>query len=176
GFSDIYVAPLKAQDARRSGDEVRVLATAAHSRSPSLAASSDGIVVGWIEEAPMGAEASNATAYGAMIAWLDTKGRRAGEAVRTRGSGEGFPSAIVLDPHATPLRGILARSSRFELALDTLEISETRVVRTYPIMSLDGPPSLDVSLALLDNVVFFNDDGPEAGARRARTLTLAWSR
>lgn len=176
GFSDIYVAPLRSQDARRSGDEVRVLATAAHSRSPSLAASGDGIVVGWIEEAPMGAEATNATAYGAMIAWLDPKGRRVGEAVRTRGAGEGFPSAIVLDPHASPLRGILARSSRFELALDTLEISETRVVRTYPIMSLDGPPSLDVSLALLDNIVFFNDDGPEAGARRARTLTLAWSR
>ncbi len=176
GFSDIYIAPLRAQDARRSGDEVRLLATAAHSRSPSLAASGDGIVVGWIEEAPMGAEATNATAYGAMLAWVDAKGHRIGEAVRTRGSGEGFPSAIILDPHATPLRGILARSSRFELALDTLEVSDTRAVRTYPIMSLDGPPSLDVSLALLDNIVFFNDDGPEAGARRARALTLAWSR
>ena len=176
GFSDIYLAPLRAQDARRSGDEVRLLATAAHSRSPSVAASGDGIVVGWIEEAPMGAEATNTTAYGAMLAWVDAKGRRVGEAVRTRGAGEGFPSAIILDPHAAPLRGILARSSQSELALDTLEVSDARAVRTYPVLGLDGPPSLDVSIALLGNVVFFNDDGPDPGARRARALTLAWSR
>src|SRR5439155_22495225 len=34
GFSDVYVVPLNAQTAQRASEEVRVLATVAHSRSP----------------------------------------------------------------------------------------------------------------------------------------------
>ena len=74
GFADIYVAQLRPRDASRAGDEVRVLATAAHSRSPALGARGKDVAVGWIEEAPMGADATRTRAYGAMLAWLGPGG------------------------------------------------------------------------------------------------------
>src|SRR5207244_1431579 len=70
GFSDVYVVPLNAQTAQRASEEVRVLATVAHSRSPVLGARGNAVALAWIEEAPMGAEASRARSYGAMFAWL----------------------------------------------------------------------------------------------------------
>ena len=119
-----------------------------------------------------------------MLAWLDEKGRLQRDPLRARGAGDGFPTAIVLDPKANPIRGILSRSGHYELTLDTLEVAPDGSSRTFPLLTLDGPPSLDVSLALLDgasptrdggqSLVFYNDDGPDAGARRARSIALAW--
>ena len=178
GFADVYVATLRASDAKRTS-EVRVLATAAHSRSPVLAAAGDGVAVGWIEEAPMGTEPNNSAAYGAMVAWLDASGQPLREPVRTGGMGPGFPTAIAFEStHApAPLRAILARSTRDELSLDAVELPSNPAtpaasVRVFPLLALSGPPSLDISLAFLEGTLFYSDGLPEE--ERVRRLTIGW--
>ena len=46
----------------------------------------------------------------------------------------------------------------------------------FPILALDGPPSLDIAMTLLGNALYFNDDGPETGDGRARRAMVVWSR
>ena len=179
GFADIYVATLRTSDGKRL-EETRVLSTAAHSRSPSLALSGDGdgLILGWIEDVPMGTEPSNSAAYGAMLARLDAQGKLVGEPVRTGGVGPGFPSTIALDARsdakAEPgeVRAILSRSTRDDLALDVVVWRQNGPARAFPLLGLSGPPSLDVSLALLDGAVFYNDGMPDGG--RVRRLRLGW--
>ncbi|WP_394833609.1 hypothetical protein LVJ94_44590 [Pendulispora rubella] len=178
GFADVYVATLRASDAKRTS-EVRVLATAAHSRSPVLAAAGDGVAVGWIEEAPMGTEPNNSAAYGAMVAWLDASGQPVREPVRTAGMGSGFPTAIAFQnaPGQGSLRAILARSTRDELSLDAVELPPTPAtpaasVRVFPLLALSGPPSQDISLSFLEGALFYSDGLPEE--ERVRRLTIGW--
>ena len=54
--ADVYATTLRVRDARKVGEETRVLATAAHSRSPQIVPAGDGAVVAWIEDAPQGLE------------------------------------------------------------------------------------------------------------------------
>jgi hypothetical protein len=175
GFADIFVAGLRGRDAKPQIAESRVLPTAAHSRSPSLArGDAGGLVVGWIEEAPMGVDAANSGAYGAMIAWLDDKARPVGPPVRTRGAGEGAPTAIVLDRVGSQIHAVLSRSAHDEVALDALSPQPTSAGPSFPILGLDGPPTLDVSMSLLGDSLYFNDDPPETGGARARVARLVW--
>ena len=171
GFADVFVTTLRSRDAKRSGNETRVLASAAHSRSPTLAGTADGVVLAWIEEAPMGADAASSAAHGAMIARLDDTGKPRGAPIRVRGAGDGFPSAIALDASGT--RGVVTRGANDRLEIDTIELAPSaNAARAFPLFTLDGPPSLDVSLALLDGALYYYDDGPEPGDRRARRATL----
>ena len=176
GYADVFVTQLRAKDAKRAGDEVRVLASAAHSRSPVLAATTDGVAIGWIEDAPLGADAATSAAHGAMISRLDERGKPRG-LVKVRGAGDGFPSAIALEAAGAGLRGVVARGGKDELDVDAIELPAGEdVARAYPLVTLDGPPSLDLSLNLLDGALFYYDDGPEAGDRRARRATILWKK
>ena len=85
GFADIYAAQLRPRDASRVGEDARVLATAAHSRSPALGARGNDVAVGWIEEAPSGADPKSSRAYGAMFAWLAPNGHVASDPAETAG-------------------------------------------------------------------------------------------
>ena len=182
GFADVYVAILRASDGKRI-DEARVLATAAHSRSPVLAPVGDGVAVGWIEEAPMGTEPNNSAAYGAMVAWLDPQGKPIREPVRTGGMGPGFPTAIAFQgrgPGARgdrPLRAVLARSTRDDLSLDAVELplgsnGANAPPRVFPLLALNAPPSLDISLVFLEEALFYSDGLPKE--ERVRRLTIGW--
>ena len=42
------------------------------------------------------------------------------------------------------------------------------------LLTLDGPPSLDVALAMRDGIVYFNDEGPALSDRRARRARITW--
>ncbi len=174
GFADVYVAPLRPSDAALAGEEVRVLPTAAHSRSPALASTGDQLAVAWIEEAPMGADPATSPAYGAMLAWLDPHGRPLHEPGHLATAGDGFPTAIALDGLPTSLHVILARSAHDAVELDALEITRAPSPRTYPLLGLDGPPSLDVAVGLLGDALYFNDEGQDASDRRARRASLVW--
>jgi hypothetical protein len=174
GFADVFVVPLDPATAKRSGEEARVLPTAAHSRSPVLASTSSGLVIAWIEDAPLASDQGNAS-HGAMIAWLDPKGRPIKDPIRTRGAANGAPTAITLDVSPSgALRGILARGTRDELVLDAIDLSPTAPPRAYPLLSMIGPPSFDVSLKLLGEALYYSDGGSEADDNRARRLTLVW--
>ena len=174
GFADIYVVPLRAADATPSGEEVRVLGTAAHSRSPALGVTGDQLAVAWIEEAPMGADPVTSPSYGAMLAWLDPQGHPVHEPGHLATGGDGFPTGVALDGTPTSLHVVLARSARDAVELDGLEITRAPATRAFPLVGLDGPPSLDVAVALLGDAVFFNDEGQDAGDRRARRATVQW--
>jgi hypothetical protein len=178
GFADVYVTQLKAHDAKRAGPEQRVLASAAHSRSPALAATTDGVVIGWIEEAPMGADAATSAAHGAMLARLDDRGKPRGAPIRVRGAGDGFPTTIALEAEGNgtaSVRGVIARAEKEQLDVDAIELpAREDAVRAWPFLTLDGPPSLDVSLQVLGGRLYYNDDGPEPGDRRVRRVTMLW--
>ncbi len=181
GFADIYVAKVHVKDGKKVGDDTRVLATAAHSRSPSLASYKDGVAIAWIEEAPLGEGGSDAhygtttASYGAMFARLDDKGHPEAEPVRTRGAGEGFPTSLALALDDGYLRAIAARAQQDAVVLDLYEWPGAGPVRAYPLAKLDGPPSMDVALALDHGVAFFDDElmSPQVDERRVRRLTFS---
>ncbi len=177
GFADIFVTQIGAKDAKRLGEEQRVLASAAHSRSPVLAGTTDGVAIGWIEEAPSGADAQSSVAHGAMIARLDERGKPRGGLFKVRAAGDGFPTALTLEGTGTGLRGVLARGDREQLELDAVEfVANDAGPRAFPLVTLDGPPSLDVSLVLFDGALYYYDDGPEPGDRRARRAGILWKK
>jgi hypothetical protein len=178
GFADIFVAKLSAVSAKAVVPESRVLATAAHSRSPSLAWGGIGgrPAIAWIEEAPMSAGSDNSGAYGAMIGSLDDGGRLVGDPIRTRGAGDGYPTSVAIEPGGASLHVVLARAARDDLSLDAVEIVAGQEPSPSLLFVLDGPPSLDVSLSLLGGAVFFNDEGVEVGDGRTRRLGVGWTR
>jgi hypothetical protein len=177
GFADIFVAKLSAISAKPVVPESRILATAAHSRSPTFApGDGDGPEIAWIEEAPMGGDAESSSAYGAMIGALDAAGHLVGDVTRTRGAGDGFPTSVAIERVPAALRVVLTRAARDDLFLDALEITKRNPPVAYPLFILDGPPSLDVSLSIQGTGVFFNDDGVEVADGCARRLSIGWTR
>ena len=176
GFADIYVAPLRSRDASRASDEVRVLATAAHSRSPSLAALGKDVAVAWIEEAPMGADPSRARQYGALLAWLGPTGHPKAEPVRLPVAGDGYPTAITLDGEPQGLHALLARAGSDLVVLDGVEVTRENDGTPFALVTLDGPATLDVALGAADGALFFNDESSDGEARRVRRATVRWRR
>jgi hypothetical protein len=176
GFADVYVAQIHARDASRAGDEVRVLATAAHSRSPVLAARQHDVALAWIEEAPMGADPGRSRAYGAMFTWLDPGGRPTAEPSRLPVAGDGFPTAIAFDDGRNALHAVLARATEDRIVLDALDLTGRGEATPYPLLTLDGPPSLDVALGVTGGSLFYEDESADAEARRVRRATVRWTR
>jgi hypothetical protein len=153
--------------------EQRILATAAHSRTPQLAAADDGVHVAWIEEAPLGVESPAASGYGAMWVTVGRDGKAMQRVVKLPGGGDGAATSVALERHATGLHAVVARSAPDAIALDALELmAEER--RATPVLTLDGPPSLDVALVLDGGFLFFNDDGPALADKRARRAQIVW--
>jgi len=176
GMADVFVAGVRAKDAKRAVEEQRLLATAAHSRTPQLALASDGSVhIAWIEEAPMGIESPTSSGYGAMWATLAEGGKIVRRPTRLPLGGEGAATAVAMDPHGTSVRVVVARSSVDAISVDALDLGASDS-RAYPLLTLDGPPSLDVAMLLDGGTLYFNDDGPSAADKRARRARIAWSR
>lgn len=173
GFADIYVARIRTRDAKLAAADRRVLASAAHSRSPTLAPGEDGVSLAWIEEAPPGADPKTATSYGAWLARLDADGRDRGEPERIPLAGDGFPTGVLLDPTSVAPRGVVVRATRDEIALDAFAAGP-RGLRAFAYLPLDGPPSLDVPMTWLGSSLFFGDDGPDPADRRARRAVVQW--
>jgi hypothetical protein len=177
GMADIYVARLKGVDATLLGPEQRVLATVPHSRSPALAeALGTGVSIAWIEEAPSGADPAGASVYGAMFGTLDDQGKLVAEPLRTRGAGEGFPTSVVLERVKGHLHVAMTRSTRDDIFLDAIDIDVGVPARPYVLFGMEGPPSMDVSLALLGDGVYFNDQGEGSTEGRVRRATIEWKR
>jgi hypothetical protein len=169
GIADIYVTSVKKQDAKRASDEQRMLSTAAHSRTPALADSPQGPTIAWIEEAPAGSESPHGAGFGAYWARLDPDGKPAVKPARMQLAGDGAATAVAIEgSHA-----VVARSMVDAIALDGIDLGN---VQSAALISLDGPPSLDVSLHFAGPVLYFNDEGPDASDRRARRARLLWTK
>ncbi len=175
GTADVYVTSLKMRDAKRGGGEVRVLATAAHSRTPHLALADDGTMhLAWIEEALLGLGGSAAVVHGALWAALDDDGKPKERPQRIPLAGEGAASTVAIDARGGALHAVVARSDAERVSLDTVLLAPGPP-RAFSLLTLDGPPSLDVALVLEGDILLFNDDGPTPQDRRARRARLAWT-
>lgn len=170
GLAEMYTAAVRGKDAKKILDEQRLLATAANSRTPSLAATADGVAIAWIEDAPLGAETPGSSGYGAFLARLSADGKPSGRPQRLALAGDGAATSVALLRDA-PLRAIVARGTLEGLALDAIDVTKPAATT---VLGLDGPPSLDVSLATEGDVVFFNDEGTTVADRRARRAHISW--
>ena len=175
GMADIFVAAVRTKDAQRDLEEQRVLATAAHSRTPQLTAATEGGVnVAWIEEAPLGVESPDTSGYGAMWATVGATGKVA-KPLKLPLGGDGAATSVALEANAGSLRAVIARSMADAIAIDGVDLT-AKEPRAFPLLTLDGPPSLDVALVLEGGALYFNDDGPQSADKRARRARIAWSR
>ncbi len=173
GMADVFVGAVSKKDAKPSVPEQRLLATAAHSRTPQLAPAEGGVVVAWIEEAPLGVETPASSGYGAMWATVGKDGKTLQRPVKLPSGGGGAATSVALERHPKGLHAVVARSMAEAIALDGMELSGS-TPRAYPLVTLDGPPSLDVALVLDGGAVYFNDDGPALMDKRARRARIAW--
>lgn len=173
GMADVFVTAVKMRDAKRAVDETRVLATAAHSRTPQLVTAEGGMFLAWIEEAPLGNETPGASGFGAMWTTIDPQGKLVAKPQRMTLGGEGAASSVAVEAPGGKLRAVVARSTADAISLDAIDLSSA-TPRGWSILTLDGPPSLDVAMVFSEGVLFFNDDGPGAQDKRARRARIAW--
>lgn len=175
GLSDVYVTAVNTKDVKRAVAEKRLLASAAHSRTPKLTTASDGGVnVAWIEESPLGVASPSASGYGVMLVAVGEDGTLA-KPVKLPLGGDGAATSVALEHTAGGLRAVVARSMSDAIALDAIDLSAA-APRAVPLLTLDGPPSLDVALVLDGGALYFNDDGPAPADKRARRAQIAWAR
>jgi hypothetical protein len=176
GLGDIYATTLDPKDARRLTAEVRVLASAPHSRSPQLAPTPDGsaAVVAWIEDAATGLEGPGA----AMAALLDRNGRVAQAPELLPLSGDGRPTSVVLEPSRDGVRAIVVRSGASSVSLDAIAIASDGgpAGSPWPLLDVEAPASFDVTVALAGDALVFDDVGVAPGDHHVRHAAVAWRR
>lgn len=173
GLADIYATTLKVADATLAGAEIRVLATARHSRSPSLAALSDSrALVAWIEDAPSGVDA---LATG-MIGCLDSRANVVCPPSELPLGGAGQPTTIAMASARDEVHAVVARSSQGGITLDGIRLGGGGVplAPPWPLVVLDAPASVEVSLAMAGDEVVYSDVVSGPGQRRIRRAEIAW--
>jgi hypothetical protein len=175
GVADVFVTTLHARDASRAGEEVRVLATARHSRSPQIVPTPDGgALVAWIEDAPTGLDGPAS----AMVARIDASLRVSGTPAALPLGADEQPTAIALMADRDGARAVVARAGRTGVTLDALHLDADGTPSNPPwhLIDLDAPASFDIALALAGNALLFDDVSGAPGGRRIRRATLDWGR
>jgi hypothetical protein len=178
GLADIYATTLHTTDAKRASDEVRVLASAPHSRSPQLAATpaGDGAVLTWIEDAATGLEGPGA----AMVAVLDRDGRVVRAPSILPLAGPGRPTSVALATAPDGVRAVVVRSGQEAISLDAMVLGADGAPgnRPWSLLDLEAPASFDVSLALATegDSLLYDDVGAAPGEHLVRRAELAWRR
>jgi hypothetical protein len=174
GIADIYATTLKVTDATRAGDETRVLATARHSRSPTIAAVSESrALVAWIEDAPGGVDA---LAIG-MIGCVDSRSNVVCPPVELSLAGAGQPVSIVMAAVRDEVHAVVARSSLGGgITLDGIRLggSGSPLAPPWPLVVLDAPASVDIALAIAGDGVVYSDIVSGPGLRRIRRAEITW--
>ncbi|HRG98442.1 MAG TPA: hypothetical protein PLR99_19455, partial [Polyangiaceae bacterium] len=170
GFADIYLTQLRAHDATRLTEELRLLPSVPHSRSPELipaVGGGAGAIVAWIEQAPEGADPSRGGAYRALALRVDGQGKPVGVPVSLPVAGPGHPTALSLEVTPDGVRGVIARAQGAGVTLDGVRGN----FGSFAAVSLGGvatPASSDVALLAFDGWVYFGEDGAAAHERRLR--------
>jgi hypothetical protein len=174
GVADIYVTTIRTRDAARLTGDVRVLATAAHSRSPQIVALGNEAVVAWIEDSPGEIDGSGS----AMVARVSAEGRVIGPPAKLPLAGEGRPVSVALVASGDVLHAVVTRAVRGELTLDAVVLAADAAVspRPWALLDLDAPAAFDVAVALTGDTAFYDDSGRTPGSHRIRRAQLAWHR
>jgi hypothetical protein len=178
GSGDIYAARLDAATLKKTGPEVRLFASATHSRTPQLLPLGKGFLVSWIEEGegargggPGGAEA------GLRVAQLDEKGVIIGAPQLVRGDG-GTVTSATLGCGPKSCRGVLTSAIGEALVLGAFELGADGALAgpVKTIAALTGGATQDVSPAFSGPTatsLIFADDAV-GGSGRVRWMSIAW--
>ncbi|MGD0675617.1 MAG: hypothetical protein ABSC94_09380 [Polyangiaceae bacterium] len=175
GVADIFVMTLHAADATRASDDVRVLATDRHSRTPWLLPSTNGdALLGWIEDAPSGLEGPGA----AMIARIDRTGHVAATPVPLLFVPGERPTGIVLARELGGARAVVSHAGREGVDLDAVGLTEDGAPskNVFRLLELDAPPSFDVAFRVAGDAIVFDDVGASSGEHRVRRASILWKR
>jgi hypothetical protein len=173
GTADVYATTLRARDAKKTGEDVRVLATAAHSRSPEIVAAGDGALVAWIEDAPAGLDVGGM----AMLARLDRLGHVVGAPGPLPVAAKGKATGVSLGVAGDGARAVVVRSAKDEVTLDAVSLRPDGTAGTpWALLDLDAPGSFEVSTALTPDAVFFDDVGASVSDHRVRRAAISWTR
>jgi len=182
GLGDVYVTTLRLEDARPASKEVRVLETAANSRSPRLAPLAGGALVVWVEDAPTGVDAPGAV----LAARLASTGVVLGAPTRLSLASSGTPSALALESvlgghvHLAVARSPQGGDGPMAIDALTLAPSGVEVGQASSVVDLAAPGSFEASLALAAGGVFYVDVGGKelsvgTAARRLRHADVVWA-
>ncbi|HEY6462826.1 MAG TPA: hypothetical protein VIY73_21800, partial [Polyangiaceae bacterium] len=173
GTADVYATTLRARDAKKTGEDVRVLATAAHSRSPEIVAVGDGALVAWIEDAPSGLDVGGM----AMLARLDRLGHVAGVPGPLPMAAKGQATGVSLGVAGDGARAVVVRTAKDDVTLDGMTLRPDGAAGTpWALLDLDAPGSFEVSTALTPDAVFFDDVGAGVSDHRVRRAAISWTR
>ncbi len=173
GFADIYVAPIRAHDATRMTEEVRLVPSVPHSRSPELLPMGEGAIVAWIEQAPDGADPSRDGAYRALAMRIDAMGKPIGVPVTLPTAGPGHPTALSVEVAGQGLRGVITRTRGEGVTLDGFS-GNFGTFKAFSIGSIATPRTSDVAVLTFREWVYFGEDGAGPHERRLRRGHVAF--
>ena len=167
---DPYAIRLGLRDLKPKGDEVRIAATAPSSRGLQLASTSEGLVVGWIDEA-------DATAGGeaaAKLLHLDANGMPQG--LPSVVPLQTAPTSLALSCDANRCRGLASSSTASGgLRLDGFVwTGATRMPTPIQILSQNGSSSVAVAPSFSNDWAFVVSDD-WSGQGRLRRMRLVWN-
>jgi hypothetical protein len=177
GKGDIFLARLDATTLKKAAPEVKLFASAAHSRTPQIAKAGKGFVVTWIED-PEGGRAGADTGQqaGLRVAQLDENGTLIGVPQLVRADGQSTVTSATLGCSATACRGVLTASAGDAMTLGAFELSPGAppgAVKTFAALTgatQDASPVFSSSSA---TSLFFADDAV-GGTGRVRWMQIAW--
>lgn len=175
GSGDIYLARLDAATLKKTGPELRLFASATHSRTPQIQPVGKGFLVSWIEEGE-GARGGVEAEAGLRVAQLDEKGALLGSPQLVR-AGDGTVTSATLGCGPKTCRGVLTSAIGEALVLGAFELTPggpAGPVKT--IAALTGGATQDVSPAFSGpsaTSLFFADDAV-GGSGRVRWMQILW--
>jgi hypothetical protein len=178
GKGDIYLTRLDAATLKKAGPEVRLFASAAHSRTPQIVPTKSGFVVSWIEESddPKGAREGGGEST-LRVARLDENGAVIGAPERVRvGEEQSAVTSAAIGCAGDVCRGVLTASVGEVLTLGAFRLtpgSPAGPVKTIAALtgsSQDPSPSFANPGA---TALFFADDAV-GGNGRLRWMQIAW--
>jgi hypothetical protein len=186
GNADIYLARLDAATLKKAGPDVRLFASATHSRTPQITPAGRSFVVSWIEDEaapkgpggapPEGRPAPSADA-GLRIALLDERGAVVGAPQLVRGAdGQSAVTAAALACTASGCRGVLTSAVEESLSLGAFELvpgSPAGKVKPIGALTGAGQDASPVFSGPSATSLFFADDAT-AGTGRVRWMRIAW--
>jgi hypothetical protein len=181
GNGDIYLARLDAVTLKKAGPEVRLFASATHSRTPQISAAGKGFVVSWIEESAdprgTGGAGDAGSEAGLRLAVLDEKGEVVGAPQLVRGAeGQSAVTSAALSCTAKGCRGVLTAAVAEALTLGAFELSPgapAGPVKTIAALTGATQDASPVFSGKAASSLFFADDAV-GGTGRVRWMQIAW--
>ncbi len=176
GNGDIHVVRLDTRTLQKVGPEMRLFASSAHSRTPSIALAGDRVVIAWIEEPSSDAKGNDADA-GVRIAILDERGQLSGSPRLVHGKDGSAVTSIAITCGANRCRGVLTSQLRDSMTLDAFEFAPGAPPgQLKSLVALTGGVNADASPTFAGpsgGMLFFGDD-TVSGAGRVRFMKIGW--